>query len=117
MCSLVELKTRELKRHDEERAVPEIEIEDLEQLVQRPSRRKKGPEIRCPKCSWQPQRSDQWACTCLFAWNTFETGGRCPACQRQWHDTQCLECFEWSAHLDWYVLEDEDDRPEGDDPG
>jgi hypothetical protein len=62
-----------------------------------------GPRIRCPRCAWEPRRQDTWACICLHVWNTFETGGVCPACGREWRETQCLRCHEWSPHADWYV--------------
>lgn len=59
--------------------------------------------IRCPKCSWRPSRHDRWQCSCLHAWNTFDTRGRCAACRKQWLDTQCRRCAEWSPHESWYV--------------
>ena len=62
--------------------------------------------IRCPRCSWEPRRHDLWRCLCLHAWNTFDTGGVCPACGHAWAETQCLRCHEWSPHADWYVLEE-----------
>jgi hypothetical protein len=62
----------------------------------------KGPRIRCPRCSWQPGSSDVWVCSCLHYWNTFETGGVCPSCLKQWETTLCPECQQWSAHSDWY---------------
>jgi hypothetical protein len=61
--------------------------------------------IRCPRCGWQPGQHDRWACTCLHLWNTFETGGVCPACGREWAQTQCPRCEEWSRHGDWYADE------------
>jgi hypothetical protein len=36
--------------------------------------------IRCPLCDWEPRRFDRWECFCGTAWNTFDTGGRCPGC-------------------------------------
>ena len=39
-----------------------------------------GPRIRCPLCGWSPRKDDVWSCTCGHEWNTFETGGVCPAC-------------------------------------
>jgi hypothetical protein len=62
-----------------------------------------GPHIRCPKCKWQPRKHDRWACTCRHMWNTFDTGGVCPACMKQWTVTQCLACLEMSPHSDWYA--------------
>ena len=67
-----------------------------------------GPRIRCPRCAWEPGRGDRWTCACLHVWNTFETGGVCPACQRQWLETQCPRCDGWSPHLAWYVDRDRD---------
>jgi hypothetical protein len=66
-----------------------------------------GGRIRCPKCSWEPGREDRWCCDpgCGHVWNTFETRGRCPACDKQWRDTVCLRCQMWSLHDDWYVEE------------
>ena len=63
--------------------------------------------IRCPKCGWEPARGDTWACTCLHVWNTFDTGGVCPACSREWRETQCPRCKAWSRHQEWY-----EDEPE-----
>lgn len=61
--------------------------------------------IRCPRCGWEPGREDLWSCVCGHAWNTFDTAGLCPGCGRQWTDTQCLRCHEWSPHREWYVEE------------
>jgi hypothetical protein len=61
------------------------------------------PRIRCPKCDWSPQAKDRWICKCRHVWNTFDTGGICPACLYQWKVTQCLACQQVSAHSDWYV--------------
>jgi hypothetical protein len=46
-------------------------------------------------------------CLCLHVWNTFDTRGVCPACGREWSETQCLRCKAWSRHEDWYVEEPE----------
>jgi hypothetical protein len=65
----------------------------------------RGAGVRCPKCGWQPARDDRWNCGpggCGHVWNTFETAGRCPACDRHWQDTACLRCGQWSPHEDWY---------------
>lgn len=61
-----------------------------------------GLRIRCPRCGWKPGREDRWSCTCGCVWNTFETGGVCPECLRQWTSTQCLSCQLWSPHSEWY---------------
>ncbi len=58
--------------------------------------------IRCPKCGWSPRREDRWMCSCRHVWNTFDTGGVCPACLKQWTETCCLACHKWSPHSDWY---------------
>jgi len=60
--------------------------------------------IRCPICGWRPQKHDAWRCDpgCGNVWNTFETRGRCPDCGKQWIETACLHCGEWSLHESWY---------------
>ena len=61
-----------------------------------------GIRIRCPLCGWEPGAGDRWVCRCKHVWNTFDTGGVCPACLYQWKVTQCLRCGEFSPHSDWY---------------
>lgn len=61
-----------------------------------------GPRIRCPLCNWSPTNKDTWACECGNMFNTFETGGICPQCMKDWKRTQCHSCHQWSAHSDWY---------------
>jgi hypothetical protein len=63
--------------------------------------------IRCPRCAWEPGRYDLWTCLCHHVWNTFDTGGLCPACGQQWSETQCPRCKEWSPHADWYAGEED----------
>jgi hypothetical protein len=63
-----------------------------------------GDQIRCPQCGWHPCAEDRWGCKCGHSWNTFSTGGRCPACQYQWERTLCYGCHEVSPHKEWYVL-------------
>jgi len=63
-------------------------------------------KITCPKCNWEPDGGEYWACDCGHQWNTFDTAGRCPSCGKQWEQTQCVVhhggCTEWSPHIDWY---------------
>jgi hypothetical protein len=87
-----------LKRRPDPLVVSDIEDDDDPKRGRR--------RLRCPRCSWEPGRHDLWMCTCLRAWNTFDTGGVCPACSRRWTETQCLRCGEWSLHVRWY--EDEE---------
>lgn len=58
--------------------------------------------IQCPICTWQPERESRWMCSCSHVWNTFDTGGVCPACMLPWAYTACLSCGSWSPHSDWY---------------
>ena len=58
--------------------------------------------IRCPKCSWEPDGRPYWMCECGCEWDTFSYGGRCPSCKKVWEYTQCIDCYKWSPHLDWY---------------
>jgi hypothetical protein len=41
------------------------------------------PRIRCPLCGWSARKEDRWFCECGHSWNTFDTGGVCPACLQQ----------------------------------
>ncbi len=68
--------------------------------------------IRCPLCQWQPGKHDRWLCNpgCGHSWNTFDTHGRCPSCEKQWRDTACFRCNEWSPHDDWYETQDSSRR-------
>ena len=70
-----------------------------------PMRAPDGSPIRCPKCRWVPVQEARWSCKCGHVWNTFQTRGRCPACQYQWEITLCYGCHEMSRHADWYPLE------------
>jgi len=61
-------------------------------------------KIKCPKCSWKPKPiENSWICTCKHVWNTFETAGQCPKCNKIWQDTQCLQCHQWSPHIEFYT--------------
>ncbi len=65
-------------------------------------------EILCPKCDWKPDGGKYWRCTCGNVWNTFETAGKCPQCNKIWDETACPGpgfpggCGKWSPHIDWY---------------
>jgi predicted amidophosphoribosyltransferase len=61
-------------------------------------------EIMCPRCSWRPGPQSRWVCrpACGHSWNTFDTGGICPACGLAWQQTSCPSCGRWSPHADWY---------------
>jgi len=58
--------------------------------------------IKCPLCGWTPAAHHLWMCSCRYLWNTFDTGGVCPKCLKQWTETACLECHQWSPHSAWY---------------
>jgi len=60
--------------------------------------------IFCPKCTYAPRPTDRWVCvtSCGCHWNTFDTGGQCPSCHKQWHETCCPACVQWSPHDAWY---------------
>jgi hypothetical protein len=70
------------------------------------------PEQDKTRCDWSPRKKDKWFCACGHEWNTFDTGGVCPACLHQWCETQCLSCSRWSAHSDWYAQDLSDDDPD-----
>jgi hypothetical protein len=74
----------------------------LDRALER-DREPSGPRIRCPLCGWSPRKEDKWFCTCGHEWNTFDTGGVCPACLHQWTETQCLSCSRWVPHSLWYA--------------
>lgn len=61
-----------------------------------------GQTFACPQCTWRVTDDCDWQCSCGHVWNTFHTGGKCPACGHQWKETICLQCHEWSAHTAWY---------------
>jgi hypothetical protein len=60
--------------------------------------------VRCPLCGWEPGKRARWSCDprCGHLWNTFETRGVCPRCEKRWLETACLRCHGWSRHEAWY---------------
>ena len=66
--------------------------------------RRRRRRIRCPKCAYEPKKSDRWFCSKCGKgfWNTFDTRGVCPVCTYQWLWTACPQCHQWSLHEDWY---------------
>jgi hypothetical protein len=60
------------------------------------------PSICCPLCGWVPTKGFLWTCSCGHQWDTFETGGVCPACAKRWNTTDCYRCHHSSPHADWY---------------
>jgi hypothetical protein len=86
---------------------------DIETTTRTPAHHASTSRIRCPLCSWQPDKSSRWCCDCVgtpepwfescgTVWNTFETRGRCPGCGHQWRWTTCLRCAAASPHEEWY---------------
>ena len=62
-------------------------------------------KIWCPGCEWKPLPSSRWVCApsgCGHVWNTFDTGGVCPACSKVWKMTACWSCHDSFPHEDWY---------------
>ena len=81
----------------------EAPVEPGKEIDEEKGHEPSGPQIRCPLCGWKPRKEDRWMCACGHIWNTFDTGGVCPACLHQWTTTQCLACHHWSAHSEWYA--------------
>lgn len=90
-----------LQRHDGDVGLDDAVKKLLEDLLGGRFGRRR---IRCPRCRWRPTKASRWWCVpaCGHTWNTFDTHGKCPACQRQWKVTQCLSCGRYAPHQDWY---------------
>jgi len=61
--------------------------------------------IQCPKCKWIHDNRTYWKCDpgCGHGpFDTFEFLGKCPNCAKQWEDTRCPHCHQWSPHRSWY---------------
>ncbi len=67
--------------------------------------------IRCPRCAWVPKADSRWGCLCDTTWNTFDTGGQCPSCHKQWLMTMCLSCRAMTPHTAWYVVVGQREKP------
>ncbi len=102
--SLVTPSVRQARRGPSD---PTFDDDDFHDLVTDDDESVGKGRIRCPRCGWSPGAGDRWMCSCGAVWNTFDTGGRCPACDKLWLETQCLRCHAWSPHEDWYAEEDD----------
>ena len=63
------------------------------------------PDVACPGCGYVPSAYDKWICApdgCGHAWNTFDTGARCPECDAQFAWTACPGCTRTYPHRAWY---------------
>lgn len=60
-------------------------------------------DVRCPACGFIPTEAGQWGCACGHYWDTFKTGGVCPACHTGWEKTICPDCKVLSPHRAWYA--------------
>jgi hypothetical protein len=79
---------------------PSRDVVDFQQAVS--MRVVPAEGVHCPACGWSPDASARWACSCGFMWNTFDTRGVCPACEKQHLDTACFACRERTSHERWY---------------
>ena len=67
-------------------------------------------KIQCPSCEWKPDGGNYWRCNCGNVWNTFDTVGICPVCDKKWEKTQCPGtgypggCGLISNHDEWYTI-------------
>jgi Zn-dependent protease len=56
----------------------------------------------CPACKTPPPVGDIWKCSqCGRAFDTFQTGGVCPACGAQFSETRCMECGAAHPFSQW----------------
>jgi Zn-dependent protease len=54
----------------------------------------KHEQYHCPSCKQSPPAVPLWKCACGTQYDTFATGGACPACGRAFPATQCPRCGE-----------------------
>ena len=58
----------------------------------------------CPACDSAAPVGDHWMCdSCDTNWNTFDTQGVCPTCNKQYLNTSCPTCGKSSLHEQWYL--------------
>ncbi len=56
----------------------------------------------CPGCRVHPPRAALWTCgDCQEPFDTFETGGACPACERVFAGTACPDCGQAHPFEQW----------------
>ncbi|AKU93743.1 hypothetical protein AKJ09_00407 [Labilithrix luteola] len=78
-----------------------IDLDDLLGLISDRDSDSNKRRLRCPKCRWEPRKSDRWQCVCNHHWHALDAHGLCPQCQSQWRHAQCLRCAEWSSIEAW----------------
>jgi Zn-dependent protease len=66
--------------------------------------------LACPSCRAAPLKGAYWQCDhCRQSFDTFEHGGVCPGCAKQFDTTACLECRNRHPLSEWLLQE----APEG----
>jgi Zn-dependent protease len=56
----------------------------------------------CPSCKAAPHIGPIWRCSaCTNTFDTFETRAQCPACNKQFAKTRCLDCGAQHALDEW----------------
>jgi len=59
----------------------------------------------CPSCGAAPRQGKFWACgQCRTAFDTFETGARCPNCGATFDVTRCLSCGALHPLAEWITV-------------
>ena len=56
------------------------------------------------KVGWSKSSIAFFISDALNADNTLITSDAALSCKKRWKDTQCIKCFEWSPHVDWYKI-------------
>jgi Zn-dependent protease len=56
----------------------------------------------CPACKESPPAGKFWKCSCGTAFDTFESGARCPACAKTFTATKCILCGKASPLPLWH---------------